>query len=978
MIGQDLGHYTITAKLGEGGMGTVYRAEDSTLGREVAIKVLPDAVSGSRERLERFSREARAVAALNHPNIVTIHSVEEENDVHFLTMELVEGQPLSTLIPEGGLPIEDLLDVAVQLADALSGAHEKGIVHRDLKPGNVMVTGEGRGKVLDFGLAKLVEPQPGNDLSKLATESVLTGHGTIVGTVPYMSPEQIESRTVDHRTDIFSLGIILYEIATGSRPFQGETSPAIISAILKRSPSPVTERRAELPRRLGKLIDRCLKKNPEHRPGSADEVGATLRALRHDVAHGPRFFRRISVLLGATALVVVLLGAGWVLIQRNRALALQADALPRLAKLALEKKYSEAFVLAREVERVAGTGAVADEMWDKISRTVSVASEPPEASITVQPFGTDLEPEVLGMTPLPDIRVPRGPMHWRVEREGYVEAELVSIYGPTEPFVLLPESDRDLDMVRVPGAEVELWALGCVRPEHSVQIGPFLIDRHEVSNRDYSAFVNAGGYAREEFWKHPFRDGDKALSFAEAMARFRDLTGRLGPAGWRLGSFPDGEGNLPVSGVSWYEAAAYAAFAGKSLPTIYHWYFADSAGDLQLLPGLYLPDSNYASAGPRAAGDGCVMGSHGAHDMAGNVREWSASAALSDRLALGGAWTEPSYIYMFPDQRSPFDRAKENGFRCIRNLDERDPSTAALRPLEPTVTRDYSVESPVGDEMYATFVRFFDKAPVPLEPRIESTDESAEHWIKQKVSYAAGYGGERMLAWLYVPRNAVPPYQTVIQMGGVSTFYRRTSEIEASIFGWAYAEYLLRGGRAVLLPLWKGSYERSDGFDPLHASAAGFREHVIQWVSELRYSVDYLHTRQDVDPERVGYQGISYGTVWAPLFLALEPGLRTGLLIAGGFPVMQFSSEGYPPEVDPMHFAPRVPVPVLMLNGRHDPIFPYETSQLPMYRAFGTAEADKRHATFPSGHSSSGWWNELIRESHDWLDRYFGPPNRGN
>ena len=684
------------------------------------------------------------------------------------------------------------------------------------------------------------------------------------------------------------------------------------------------------------------------------------------------------MLLGAVALVVVLLGAGWMLIQRNRALALQADALPRLAQLALERKYVEAFDLAREVERVAGPGAVADEMWDSISRTVSVTSEPPKASVTVQPFGSELEPRMLGETPLTNIRVPRGPMHWRVQREGYVQAEFVSIYGPTEPFVLLAESDRDLDMVRVPGGEVELWALGSVRPEPSMQIGPFLIDRHEVSNRDYSAFVKAGGYAREEFWKHPFRDGDTTLSFAEAMERLRDLTGRPGAAGWGLGSFPDGEGDLPVSGVSWYEAAAYAEFAGKSLPTIYHWYFADTAGDVQLLPGLYLPHSNYASAGPRAAGDGCVMGSHGAHDMAGNVREWSTTGAGSDRLLLGGAWTDPSYVYLFPDRRSLFDRSKENGIRCVRFLDDADPTPAALRPLEAAVTRDYSVETPVGDEMYATFVRFFDKAPVPLEPSAESTDDSAEHWIKQKVSYAAGYGGERMLAWLYLPTNAAPPYQAVIQMGGASTFYRPTSETEASIANWTYAEHLLRGGRAVLLPLWKGSYERSDGFDPVHSSAAVFREHAIQWVSELRRSVDYLQTRDDIDPERIGYQGISYGTVWAPMFLALEPRLRIGLLIAGGFGVMQFGPESYPPEVDTFHHTPRVTVPVLMLNGRHDPIFPYETSQLPMYHAFGTPEADKRHATFPAGHSSSGWRNELIRESLDWLDRYFGTPNRGN
>jgi formylglycine-generating enzyme required for sulfatase activity/dienelactone hydrolase len=974
MIGKTLQHYTITDKLGEGGMGAVYRAEDSKLGREVAIKVLPEEISATPERLERFDREARAVAALNHPNIVTIHSVEEQDGVHFLTMELVEGRSLDELIPEGGMETDRLLHVGMQLGEAMAAAHEKGIVHRDLKPGNVMVTGDGRVKVLDFGLAKLVEPASSDDVSALATATVLTGHGEVVGTTAYMSPEQIEGRTVDHRTDLFSLGILLYEMATGSRPFEGDSGPSMMSAILRDAPPPMAERRSGLPRRFETLIDDCLQKDPGRRPADAATVRDVLRRAQQDSTRMPRPRRWVPLLLGTAAVIVVLLSAGWMLVQRNRALAIQAEGLPRLGRLAQERKYVEAFELAREIERIAGVGVVSDKTWESIARTVSVTSQPAQASVSMQPFGSDLEPRFLGVTPLDDIRVPRGPVHWRVQHDGYLEAELVSIYPPDEPFVLLPERERDLDMVRVPGAEVDLWVMGGVKPKSEVEIGPFLIDRHEVSNREYAEFVIAGGYEREELWKHGFRDGDTELSFAEAMQRFRDLTGRPGPAGWRVGTFPDGAEDLPVTGVSWYEAAAYAEFAGKSLPTIYHWYHADTAGDLQLLPGLYLPHSNFASDGPRASGDECVTGSHGAHNMAGNVREWGANAVGDDRLVLGGGWTDPSYIYLFPERRAPFDRSIENGFRCIRHLDDGALSVDALAPLEPTTTRDFSIEEPVGDEMYATYARFFDKAPVALEPRIESTDDSAEHWIKQKVSYAAGYGGERMEAWLYLPRSAAPPYQVVVQMGGAGTFYRRTSETEGSIFGWPDGEFLLRSGRAVLFPLWKGSYERSDGFDPLHGSAAEFREHGIQWVSELRRSVDYLQTRDDVDPDRIAYQGISYGAVWAPVFLALEPRLNSGLLVAGGFVVLQLGREGIPPEIDPLNFAPRVKAPVLMLNGRHDPIFPYETSQLPLLRTLGTAEADKRHATFPAGHASSGWRDQLIRESLDWLDTYLGAP----
>jgi predicted esterase len=211
-------------------------------------------------------------------------------------------------------------------------------------------------------------------------------------------------------------------------------------------------------------------------------------------------------------------------------------------------------------------------------------------------------------------------------------------------------------------------------------------------------------------------------------------------------------------------------------------------------------------------------------------------------------------------------------------------------------------------------------------------------------------------------------------MAGAATFYRRTSETEGSIFGWSYGEHILRSGRALLLPLWKGSYERSDDFDPMSSPGTVLREHVVHWVKELRRSVDYLQSRDDIDPDGIAYQGISYGAMWTPVFLAQEPRLKTGLVIVGGFLPFEFVPDPMPPEIDPLHHAPRVTAPVLMLNGRHDPIFIYETSQLPLFQTLGTADADKRHVTFPAGHSTSSWQDGLIRESLDWLDHYLGEP----
>ncbi len=280
MIGTALGHYRVLAKVGEGGMGDVFRATDTKLGREVALKVLPPAMAANADRLERFRREAKALAALDHPGIVTVFSVEEADGVHFLTMQLVEGEPLDRLIPEGGLPVERILEIATALAEALAAAHGKGIVHRDLKPANVMITSDGRVKVLDFGLAKVSgSSHEARGGTELPTE-MLTRDGIVMGTAPYMSPEQVQGGALDHRTDIFSLGVMLHEMATGRRPFQGRSSADLLAAILRDAVPPVTGVRPDLPANLTRVIRRCLEKDAGQRFQTARDVSNELRSAR--------------------------------------------------------------------------------------------------------------------------------------------------------------------------------------------------------------------------------------------------------------------------------------------------------------------------------------------------------------------------------------------------------------------------------------------------------------------------------------------------------------------------------------------------------------------------------------------------------------------------------------------------------------------------------------------------------------------------
>ena len=285
MMGETLGHYRILDKLGAGGMGEVYLAEDLDLDRKVALKVLPQSMARNPERLSRFEREAKTLASLNHPNIVTIHSVESADDLQFLTMELLEGKTLSDFIPRGGVTLKDFFEIGIPLADALAAAHDQGVIHRDLKPGNVMVTDRGILKVLDFGLAKHSPSKEAAFDTDGPTEP-LTGEGRILGTVPYMSPEQLKGKPLDHRTDIFSLGIILYQMATGDRPFKGTTSAEVHSSILRDVPVRIDELKAEVPRDVARMVSLCLEKDPDHRLQSAKDVRNELSVLRQEISTG--------------------------------------------------------------------------------------------------------------------------------------------------------------------------------------------------------------------------------------------------------------------------------------------------------------------------------------------------------------------------------------------------------------------------------------------------------------------------------------------------------------------------------------------------------------------------------------------------------------------------------------------------------------------------------------------------------------------
>ena len=961
------GRYVLERELGHGGMATVYLARDERHERLVAVKVLR-ADLAVMLGAERFLREIRIAATLQHPHILTLIDSGTAGDLLYYVMPFAEGQSLRDRLAQGALPPSEAVRYLRDVLDALAHAHAQGVVHRDVKPDNIMISGR-HALVVDFGVAKAMSAakqskHAGGDGGD-GGDDALTQIGTSIGTPAYMAPEQAAGDPdVNHSADIYAAGIVAYEMLAGSPPFTGHPHQ-VLAAQISATPEPLISVAPATPPALASLVMRCMEKDPARRFESADDALVALDSLvTPDASDADRkgdvHLSKRSAGAIAAAVIIVLGAAGYLTFTKVRDQRwAHTVAIPEINRLIDANAFDSAFALATLAERIVGEDSALSQLWPRLSSRVNLRSTPVGARVFRTAYGDSLGWIPLGITPTDSIRVPLGVSRFRYDLPGHHSVQLAGSPAAVRANVVLQPSDSsDGRMVRVTGGQTGVAMPGLSRLP-ILATPDFFIDRHEVTNAEYKRFVEAGAYETPEYWKEPVMDGSRSLTRAEAQRRFVDRTGRPGPATWEGGDYPAGQSDLPVTGVSWYEAAAYAKFTRKSLPTLYHWNRAATTA----AGALIIPGSNYGGRGPMPGSTFRGMSGYGTFDMAGNVREWIWNATGDKRFILGGGWLDGSYTFSDAYAQAPIDRSPINGIRLVQAATPKGLGAPALAASVVREHRDYAAERPASDAVFEGYRSFFAYDRTPLNPRVDYRDTTPEFWIRERVSFDAAYGGERMAVVLFIPKRHRPPYQTVVTMGGSNLLYTRTdSAIGSTIF-----DFMVKSGRMVVWPVFKGMFDRNINLttdSPQETSA--YRDLMVMMVKDARRSVDYLSTRDDVDSTRLAYYGLSFGGRVAPPLLAMEPRFKAAILAVAGLKMERTRAE-----VDPINFLPRVRMPLLMLNGRYDYYFPMETSQKPFFEYLGTLAKDKKWIVYPEAHFVPR--TELMRESLDWLDRYLGP-----
>ena len=1025
--GSNIGPYKLLQVIGEGGMGVVYMAEQTEpVKRRVALKLVkPD--MDSKSVLARFDAERQALAMMDHPNVAKVFDAgTSQSGRPYFVMELVKGIPITKYCDEHRLNCRERLELFTRVCHGIQHAHQKGIIHRDLKPSNVLVAEYDHDpvvKIIDFGVAKATNQE-------LTEQTLFTQFGQIIGTLEYMSPEQakLNQMDIDSRSDIYSLGVLLYELLTGIKPFEKERfKKSGIDEILRiireeEPPRPSTRlsshdslpslaaRRNTDPGKLAGMLRndldwivfKAMAKERSDRYQTADLLATDIqRHLSYQpiLARRPsisgrfrRFVKRnqfavtVSVLIFAVTSALITLGI-FVRQSQIRHAQQQADLnasqaekeriekqakdrahaqqviIPRIRELVEARRPVEAFLLANEVQELLADDRAYQELRKEMTVTVSFHIKPDGTTVSYRdaenPNGTWV---VAGQTPLIDVELPNGDLRFRYTCDGFISAEFQKRFPAFLQYSahqkLVPIDQKIAGMTLIPGASAQFWN---GLPE---DISSFYIDRHEVTNDEFREFVAAGGYANPKFWEGLVfnRDG-KQVTWKEAVKTFVDRSGRPGPAFWTNGVPPEGKQDYPVTGVSWFEAMAYAKFRNKSLPTVSHWRRAAQCQQ----PGIMTVLSNYSQAGPSMRGEHDGIGDFEVYDLAGNAKEWCFNQFGENQNCLcGGAWNEADYSVSFVDRDSPWSRKKTHGFRCVQYQSKDAPENLTRNPYsEPTRVFDGLERKPV--ETLAKWYEYDRNLPLNIE-KIQSDSANPSSEFKHEIiRIDAAYNNERFNVHLLIPRQVKERYETVIWVPGMDA-WQNTSTFDPieRIYRDPFKLNLLRTGRIICIPVLEETFERGNGTSILEQSKntpLSFRDNTIRACKDVSRTVDYLWTRPDVHTKRIVYYGISWGGCLGNANVVTNQRIAAMVLVSTGY------SEGLKdlPAINPYQFAPHVKIPVIMINGTTDPVFPVQSHQKPMFEDLGSSQ--KEHSLLLAGHIPPP--DKVTEMIDSWLTKIF-------
>ena len=1030
--GSNLAHYRILSKLGGGGMGEVYLAEDTKLNRRVAIKLLTQSAYGDKQAYQRLIREARTAANLDHPNICSIHEIAEDGGHSFICMQYVEGETLDSLLKRKALTHIEILAIAVQVADALTEAHAHETIHRDIKPSNIMITSRGSVKVMDFGLAKLMQPA-GLIASEAETVAMISTPGAVIGTLPYMSPEQVRGDSLDGRSDIFSFGVVLYEMLSGHQPFLDKSSAATASAILTREPLPLVRFAPDIPTELERIVLKTLKKSPDDRYQTAKDLLIDLRNLRDELHFQNRLERSASTTSGMAqplrplasqsrntfdkdqaqtivadkrvtlpaqqhtlpaqrkskryaviALVAfAVIAVGW-LVRQSLNQRWARKQIPQIEALSKAGRNFEAFDLAVQTQKYIPDDPTIGQLMPSISDSLSVTSDPVGAQAYLKRFTSDSNAtrQLIGQTPIANLRIARGQYILYVEKEGYapiaqtVSGALLRAGGSVmqPPPIKVDKKLIAVDkvparMTPVSGGDYRLvaWA----RPtEERVHLDDYFIDKYEVSNQEYKEFINGGGYLKKHYWKYPFIKDGKTLTWEQAMEEFKDRTGLPGPRSWSNQNFPEGRGNYPVTDVSWYEAAAYAAFRGKQLPTIFQWEKAGRNGKVAALTnympwGVFYPGdtldqrANFGGDGTWPVDSGEFgISPFGAFNMAGNVSEWCLNETSEGFLSAGGAWGDPVYSFANYGGFPGFYSSEKRGFRCALSTGEAQGNiTIKIQDEVPVYAR-------TSDADFHKWLRSYDYEKRPLDPQIEK--QETPEWTRERITFN-GADGERAIAYLYLPKNFPGPYQVIhyLPPGDVENGQRSATQAAEHLLG---AQIKL--GRAVFVVIIKGYIERllPEGYIEPDPTKAEYRDKIVNWITDLRRGLDYLETRNDIDSKKIALFGLSSGARVGLIQAAVEQRYAAVFLAGSG---LRKAYAPYIAEANMTNFASHIRGPIMLLHGKYDENLSSKREAEPLFKIL---PEPKQMVTYEGGHVPP--LELLVKTMNGFFDQTMGPVKR--